>query len=60
MQPKKPFLTNEKKKLIHEKLKEMKITCPAETVRQMINCASRNLQWKLEVKWGFWNKVWVE
>jgi hypothetical protein len=31
----------------------MKITCPAETIRQMINRASRNPQWKLEVKWGF-------
>ena len=46
-------LTNEKQKLIHEMLTEMKITCSTETVRQMINRASQNPQWKLEVKWGF-------
>jgi hypothetical protein len=43
MKPKNIFLINEKKKLIHEKLKEMKITCSAETVRQMINRAFHNL-----------------
>jgi hypothetical protein len=37
-----------------------KITYSVETIRPMINCASRHPRWKFEVKWGFWNKVWVE
>jgi len=46
--------------LIHEKLEEMKITYSANIVRRMINHAFHNPQWKIEVNWGFWNKVWVK
>ena len=36
------------------------ITYLAQTVHQMINCASRNPQWKIEVKWGFLEQSLVE
>ena len=43
-----------------ESEEDKNITYSMETIREMIDRASRNPQWTFEVKWGFWNQVWVE
>ena len=43
-----------------ESEEDKKITYSAKTTHPMINYVARNPQWKFEVKWGLWNKVWVE
>jgi hypothetical protein len=43
-----------------ENEEDKKITYSAKTIRQMTDRASHNLQWKFEVKWGFWDKFWVK